>query len=136
MINIMVGDVMKKDFDLVDGMATVNEALASMKHKETKCLIVKKRDENDEYGMLLISDVARNVIARNLSAERVNVYEIMSKPVVTVRPEMNIKYCARLFEKFGLSRAPVIENSQIIGVVSFTDMVMKGLCEMDGNCEA
>lgn len=126
---IRVRDVMKQKFDTVDGMATISEALKTMMHVETKCLIVHKRHDDDEYGMLLISDIARHVLARNRSPERVNVYEIMAKPVIQVRPQMDIKYCARLFEQFHLSRAPVVENGKVVGIVSFTDMVLKGLCE-------
>jgi len=124
---IRVREVMKQQFDTVDGMATISEALAKMKHVETKCLIVQKRHDDDEYGMLLISDIARHVLARNRSPQRVNVYEIMAKPVVQVDPQMDIKYCARIFEKFHLSRAPVVDNGKVVGIVSFTDMVLKGL---------
>jgi CBS domain-containing protein len=59
----------------------------------------------------------------------VNIYEIMSKPVICVDPDMDIRYCARMFEQFGLSRAPVIENGKVIGIVSFTDMVLKGVAD-------
>jgi predicted transcriptional regulator len=52
----------------------------------------------------------------------------MAKPVISVEPSLDIRYCARLFDKFGLARAPVIENGSVIGVVSYTDMVLKGLC--------
>lgn len=124
---VRVRDVMKTHFDMVDGMATVKEALNTMKHVDTKCLIVNKRHADDEYGMLLISDVARQVLARDRAPERVNVYEIMAKPVVTVAPDMDIRYCARLFDRFSLSRAPVVEQGKVVGIVSFTDMVLRGL---------
>ena len=124
---IRVRDVMKSQFDVVDGMATIRQALDKMKHVETKCLLVNKRHDNDEYGMLLISDIARHVLARDRSLDRVNVYEIMAKPVISIDPEMDIRYCARLFERFDLSRAPVIESGKVVGVVSFTDMVIKGI---------
>ncbi|MDH5180285.1 MAG: CBS domain-containing protein [Gammaproteobacteria bacterium] len=126
---IRTADVMKKNFDVVDGMMTVQEALKKMKHVDTKCLIVNKRHENDEYGIVLISDIAKEVLARDKAPERVNVYEVMSKPVIAVDPNMDIRYCARLFEKFGLSRAPVIDNGKVIGIISFTDMVLLGMLE-------
>jgi predicted transcriptional regulator len=125
---IRVRDVMKQEVDVVDGLMTVAEALRKMKHVETKSLIVNKRHDDDEYGIVLLSDIARQVLARDRAPERVNVYEIMSKPVISVDPDMDIRYCARLFDKFGLSRAPVVNGGKIVGLISYTDMVLKGLC--------
>lgn len=124
---VRVRDVMKTNFDVVDGMTTVAEALKKMKHIETKTLIVDKRDENDEYGIVMISDIAKQVLAKDRAPDRVNVYEVMAKPVISVDPNMDIRYCARLFENFGLSRAPVIECGKMVGIVSFTDMVLRGM---------
>mgnify|MGYP000442050305 CR=1 FL=1 len=124
---IRVRDVMKSNYDLVDGILTVSEALEKMEHVETKSLIVDKRHDDDEYGIVLMSDIARDVLAKDRAPERVNIYEIMSKPVISVDPDMDIRYCARLFDRFGLSRTPVVENGKIIGMVSYTDMVLKGL---------
>ena len=124
---VRVSDVMKKGFDVIDGMTTVSEALKKMKHTETKTLIVDKRDDNDEYGIVLISDIAKQVLAKDRSPDRVNVYEVMAKPVISVDPNMDIRYCARLFENFGLSRAPVIESGKMVGIISFTDMVLRGM---------
>jgi CBS domain-containing protein len=124
---VRVREVMNPDFDTIDGMALVQDALLKMRHRVNKCLIVNKRDENDEIGMLLVSDIARLVLAHDRSPERVNVYEVMAKPVVTVHPGMDIRYCARLFTRFDLSSAPVVEDGEVIGIVSFNDLVMKGL---------
>lgn len=128
---IRVRDVMKNRVDIVDGKMTVMEALNKMRYVETKALIVEKRNDNDEYGIVVLSDIAKQVLAKDRSPHRVNIYEVMSKPVVSVKPDMDIRYCARLFERFGLARVPVIENERIIGMVSFTDMVLKGLVEFD-----
>lgn len=124
---IRVRDVMKTDFDLVDGMDTIKQAITQMKHVETKSLIVKKRHEDDEFGILLLSDIAKQVLAKDLAPERVNIYEIMAKPVLSVDPNMDVRYCARFLDRFDLSRAPVVENRQVIGIVSYTDLVLKGL---------
>lgn len=120
--------VMKTEFDVVDGLDTVGDALRTMRHKDTKCLIVKKRHADDEYGIVMISDIAHQVLAKDRAPERVNIYEVMSKPVVTIHPDMDIRYAARLFTRFGLSRAPVVNsNRDVIGIVSLTDMVFKGM---------
>ena len=126
---IRVRDVMKQNFDIVDGLTTVADALSQMKHIDTKCLLVDKRHDDDEYGIVLLSDIARKVLAVDRAPDRVNVYEIMSKPVVTVDPDMDIRYCARMFDKFGLSRTAVVENKKLIGIISYTDMILQGMCK-------
>jgi signal-transduction protein with cAMP-binding, CBS, and nucleotidyltransferase domain len=124
---VRVCDVMKQDFDLVDGMDTIADVLRKSEHAETKCFIVNTRHENDEFGIVLLSDIAKKVLARNKSPERVNIYEIMSKPVISVDPQMDIRYCARLFENFGLGRVPVIDNGKVVGIVGYTDLVLHGV---------
>lgn len=127
---IRVRDVMRTEFHTVDGMATVQDALQLLKQHHLECLIVNKRNAEDEYGLLLVSDIARLVLANDRAPARVNVYEVMAKPVIAVDPAMDIRYCARLFTRFDLSQAPVIENGKVIGFVSFTDLVLRGLAEL------
>lgn len=122
-----VRDCMRKDVTEVDGKIDVLSALKIMKRVKATSLIVKRRDENDEYGLLLFSDIAKEVIANDRAPERVNVYEVMAKPVLTVRPDMQIRYCARLFKNFGISHAPVVENGEIVGIVSFYLLVLHGI---------
>jgi predicted transcriptional regulator len=126
-----VRDCMRTEVTEVDGRLDVLTALKTMKKVGATSLIVKRRDENDEYGMVLFSDIAKEVIAKNRAPERVNVYEIMSKPILTVRPDMEIRYCARLFENFGISHAPVVENDEIVGMVSYYLLVLHGLPDLD-----
>jgi CBS domain-containing protein len=118
---------MRTNVTEVDGKLDVLSALKIMKEVGATSLIVKRRDEQDEIGMLLFSDVAKKVIAKDRAPERVNVYEVMAKPVLTVRPDMEIRYCARLFEKFGISHAPVVDDGKIVGMVSFYLLVLHGL---------
>lgn len=122
-----VRNCMSTEVTKVDGKLDVLSALKMMKEAGTTSLIVNRRDENDEIGLLLFSDIAKKVVAQNRAPERVSVYEIMAKPVLTVRPDMEIRYCARLFENFGISHAPVVENDVIIGMVSYYRLVLHGL---------
>jgi CBS domain-containing protein len=126
-IIIRVRDVMKADFGTIDGIATIDDALKRMKALKTSVLIVNKRDANDEYGMINSGDIARHVLAKDRAPDRVNVYEIMSKPVISVHPDMDIRYCSRLFANYNLVRAPVIENNKIIGMVSPNSLVLDGM---------
>ena len=125
--NISVRDVMRTEVTEVDGSIDVMEAMRTMKRVGATSLIVKKRDAGDEYGLVQFSDIAKQVIAKDRAPERVNVYEIMAKPVISVRPEMNIRYCARLFERFGISHAPVVEDEKVVGIVSYYLLVLGSL---------
>lgn len=129
---IRVCDVMKHDFDMVNGTDTVQSALQKMEHHDSHLLIIKKRNDDDEYGIVMLADIAKKVIAKDRSANRTNLYEIMSKPVISVRANMDIRYCARLFNNFGLHVAPVVEEEcgKLIGTVSYNDIVLKGLIKL------
>ena len=103
--SIKVSAAMTASVRSIDAMATVKDAIKAMREHRVSSLAVERRDEHDEFGLLVIADIAREVIARDRAAERVNVYEIMSKPVVTLPADMNIKYAVRLLVRFSLSRA-------------------------------
>lgn len=128
---VPVRDVMRTEVTFISGRTSVFEAMRVMKRVKATTLMVEKRDEQDEYGMLLFSDIAKEVIAKDRSPERVNVYEIMSKPVIAVRPGMNIRYVARLFDNFGISHAPVIENEEVLGTISYYLIALHGLGDLD-----
>ena len=124
---IVAREVMHDRFIEMDGLSTIKEAIHAMRERDVDVVMVKKRNEHDAHGMVLLVDIAKKVLAVDRAPERVNVYEIMSKPVVSVAPEMNIRYCARLFERFGLSVAPVIEHERVLGIVSYRELVLHGL---------
>ncbi|MCF6281897.1 MAG: CBS domain-containing protein [Candidatus Polarisedimenticolaceae bacterium] len=128
---ISVRNVMKTDFHTIDGLATIHDALKLIKSERTSVLVVNKRDEHDEFGILLVSDIARHVLAMDRAPKRVNVYEVMAKPAIYVSPDMDIRYCSRLFARYDLVRALVVENSQVIGTVSPNSLVLDGLAELE-----
>ncbi len=124
---IKVRDIMRTDFASIEGTATVKEALLLMKSQKTSVLVVNKRHEFDEYGLVTSGDIARHVLAKDKAPDRVNVYEIMMCPVIQVSPEMDIRLCSKLFANYNLVRAPVIENKLVIGMVSPNALVLDGL---------
>ncbi len=123
---MLVKDIMWTQVDIVEGKCTVRNALKDMQHKKTKILVVNKSNPYDEYGVVLIADIATKVIAKNRALNRVSIYEIMTKPVISVHPEMSTRNCAQLLSNFGLSRCPVMDEGKIVGVISLTNIVFNG----------
>lgn len=124
---MLVKDIMWKEVDIIDSKSTVQNALDDMQHKKTKMLVVDKTHEHDEYGVVLIADIASKVIAEGRSLERVNAYEIMTKPAISVHSDMEVRYCAIFLTRLGLSRCPVVDNGKIVGVISLTSIVFGGV---------
>ena len=121
---VQVKDVMTtNNYQFADGMMTVAEGIKLAKEHNVNALIINKRNDHDEYGLVMLADIAKEVLAKDRSPDRVNLYEIMAKPLMSVLPEMDVRYCARLFERFSVHLAPVIENKKMIGMVDYTNMV-------------
>ncbi|MDE2735745.1 MAG: CBS domain-containing protein [Gemmatimonadota bacterium] len=114
----------------IDRLATVAEAMALMKQYGVSSLAVDRRDDDDEFGLLVVADIAREVIAQNRAPERVNVYEIMSKPVLTLPSAMLARYAVRLLVRFELSRAVVVDYERHpLGMVTLRDLVLSHVAE-------
>lgn len=127
---VTVREVMNQRYVRVSGMDTVAEAFLQMREADARCMIVERRDENDEYGLVLHTDIVRKVIGPDRSPDRVRIYEIMSKPVLSVHPGMNIRYASRLFERFRIRVAPVVEAGDVIGIVTDLDIATQGLGQL------
>jgi len=117
-------DVMSTRIVSIDGMATVREAAAKMKEKQVHSLLVNKRHADDAWGLVSVQDIINGVLIPGKRAEEVNVYEIMTKPVLSVPADMDIRYIARLLHRVGMRRAPVEENGQLIGMVTLSSLVL------------
>ncbi|MDE0053682.1 MAG: CBS domain-containing protein [Gammaproteobacteria bacterium] len=120
-----VEDVMVTDLYNINGLASVGEAMQMMKKHRVSSLVVDRRDADDEVGLVEVADVANEVIARNRAPDRVSVYEVMTKPVVTLPPGMLVRYAVRLLARLGHSRAVVVDDARnAVGMVTLRDLVL------------
>lgn len=117
-------DVMNTRIVTIDGMATAREAAAQMRTEKMHSLLVTKRHADDAWGLVSVQDIINGVLIPGKRADDVNVYEIMTKPVLSVPADMDIRYIARLLHRVGMRRAPVEENGQLIGMVTLSSLVL------------
>jgi len=120
-----VREVMTRDLERIEGLATVQEALDRMKARHISSLVVERRDAEDEFGLLLVADVAREVIAQSRPLSRTNVYEVATKPAPTVDADMNIKYAIRYMARLGLSHCVVLQGRNLVGLVTLRDLTLR-----------
>jgi CBS domain-containing protein len=118
-----VRDIMQRDVATIDGIATVRQALHLMRERRIKSLVVNRRDRDDAYGIITLYDIVHKVITQSRPLDKTNVYEVMSKPLITVAQGLQVKYAARLMSQFDVKRALIIEDGQLVGIVSMQDIV-------------
>lgn len=116
-------DVMQKKVLAIDGMATAREAVAIMRSEKVSSLLVNKRHENDVWGILVVQDFIKGVIIPHRSPDDVHVYEMMTKPIITVPADMDIRYAARLIYRADIRRAPVEDKGEIVGMISLSSLI-------------
>ena len=122
---LRVRDVMVTELYTVDGLATVAEAIATMRSHTVSSLVVERRDEDDEVGLIEVADIA-DLVAADRALERVSVYEVMSKPIVTVPADMLARYATRLLRELHRSRAVVVDDSRnAVGMLTLRDLVLR-----------
>lgn len=120
-------DVMTKKVVFVDGMATAKEAVEIMRSEKVDVLIVEKRNPRDSCGIVNVHDFIKGVIIPDKTSEEVNVFEIMTKPVISVPASMDVHYVANLLVNVEIRMAPVEENGEYIGMVSLSDLILDNL---------
>lgn len=119
-------DVMNPVIHFIDGMANVTEAAELMRKEKITSLIVEKRTPDDAWGLVVAHDMVAGVIICAKRPEDVHVYEIMTKPIITVPADMAVRYVAKLMNQTGIRRTPVEEQGELIGIVTQSDLIMKG----------
>ncbi len=121
---IRARDVMNKGIVSIDGMATAKEAAAKMRSEKVTSLMVNKRHSDDAWGILVIQDFIKGVMIPGRSTAEVNVYEIMTKPIITVPADMDIRYVARLIYRAGIRRAPVEDGGELVGMIALSSLIL------------
>lgn len=121
---VKVEDVMRTSVHMISGLATLKDAITEMSHQNVSSVVIDRRHDGDEYGVLTVIDIATHAIAKNRSLERTNVYEIMTKPTLTLDPKMNVKYAIRLLSRLGHRRALVTSDDGLLGLVTLRDLVL------------
>ena len=129
---MLVKDIMQTNVVTISPLASLRDAMAKMKSHKVKSLVVERRDEHDAYGIITYATILRTIVAEEGDIDLINVYDVFRKPVITVPPNMDVKYVARLMAHQRLSRVVVLETSDLVGIITMNDIVGEVLAMADG----
>lgn len=120
-MSLKVKDVMVKNVITVGAEATVREAAKLMNKHEIGCLVAVKKGK--PVGIVTERDMLKRVLLKSKDPQKTKVSKIMSKPLVVGEPQTDIRDAVRLMVEGKIKRLPIVEDSHVLGLVTFTDIV-------------
>ena len=121
-------EVMHQGCITIKSQATLSEALGRMRQNRVSSLVVEPRTPGDAYGIVTRRDLLSKAFVQgpkrcNFSQRKV--YELMSKPLVTISPGLKVKYAARLMKRDNVHRLPVFDGQKMVGMLADSDIFNK-----------
>ncbi|WP_457641029.1 CBS domain-containing protein [Persephonella sp.] len=129
---MLVKEIMQKEVITISPLASLKEALKLMKENDVKALIVDKSNPHDAYGIITYTGILKAIYAEGGDIDLLNVYDVAVKPAISVSGELDIKYAARLMVNFNIKRLLVIDNNNLEGLISMTDIIEVLFKELEG----
>lgn len=107
--------------------ATVMEAVKVMAEKKVGALLVMEADR--VIGMISEQDYTRKIVLHDRQAEQASVKDVMSQPVIIIRPGQSIQEGMAIMTEKRIRHLPVMEDGKLVGLVSIGDLVKEVISE-------
>lgn len=128
---MLVKDVMVKEVVTISPFATLREAMRLMKRHGLKSLVVEKNMPSDAYGLITYTNIVKTVIAESGDIDLLNVYDVCAKPALGVGKSLAVRHVADMMTQNRVKRILVLEDNDLIGLVTMDDIVDILLQEID-----
>lgn len=116
-------DIMNPNVEIIQRSASCLDAVCRMNDTRVSALIVDRLNPRDTFGIITMSDIVGKVVAKGDSLSKTHIHEVMTKPLIVILPGLSVKHVARLLAQNGISRAPVIDNNEIAGIITLHDIL-------------
>ncbi len=117
--NIMI----KENLVIVSPMTPIRDALTLMRKTKVKSLIVNKLKPHDAYGLLTYKNILQSIVANDGDIDLLRVYDLYTKPALQISKELDVKYAAQIMVKSSVKRLLVIDNNELEGILTMTDIL-------------
>ena len=126
----------RKGYDIwsVEAEEPVLAAIQIMADRHVGALPVLR--DGQLVGLVSERDYARKVILLGRSSAETEVWQIMSSPVVTVRPEDEVRHCMQVVTERRIRHLPVVDGGRLVGFVSIGDLVKYRMDRIEEEAEA
>ena len=120
---MLVKDIMRTDVVTISALATLREAMQAMREHKVKSLVVDKRDAHDAYGLITYTNILRTIVAEEGDIDLINVYDVCTKPAISVHEELDVRHVARLMVRQSFRRVIVLRDNELQGILTRNDIV-------------
>lgn len=129
-------DLMSKKIVSIERHETLEESIRKMRDHGVHCLLVLPNSPVRGIGVLASKDCIHVLADAGPEGLReLHVEDAMTLPAVTVPAGLCIQDCVQLMRLAGVRSAPVIENRELVGILSFTDVLKAVVAHDDGVAE-
>ena len=105
----------------VAASTSVFDAVRRMAEKNVGALVVVENDR--VVGIISERDYTRKIVLMARSSKDTPVRDIMSSPVLFVRPEQTSEDCMALMTENRLRHLPIMDSDRLVGLISIGDLV-------------
>jgi CBS domain-containing protein len=119
-VSLKAGIVMAKEVITIREDASVKEAADIMNQAEIGSIIATRRGK--AVGIVTERDLLKRIVAEGKNAKKTKVQDIMSAPLISIPPDMDIEEAARLMFEKKIKKLLILDHNRLVGLVSLTDI--------------
>ncbi len=122
MSKMVVKDVMSSPVVTIDEDALANYVAELMDKHGLGCIIVESKEGNP-LGIITERDLVRRVLAKNIKPDSIKAKEVMTSPLIMIKPGEKISEAARRMSRLNIRRLGVMYKGRLVGVLSSKDVL-------------
>lgn len=127
----LVEEMMVAEVVTIAPTATLREAMMKMRSHNIKSLVVERRSAGDAWGIVTYTTLLRTIMEEEGDVDLINVYDVATKPALTVPGQLQVRHAVTLMLRFDIKRLVVTRDNELAGILTMNDVVAAILEKID-----